>query len=58
MQTMTQWMVRAALAVAVLMAAVPMVDAATVSVTVGGRQINLVIDPDQWWTPSWRSMIQ
>ena len=47
MQTMTQWVVRAALGIAVLLASVPMSDAATVSVNVGGRQITLVIDPDQ-----------
>jgi hypothetical protein len=47
MQGIQQWVVRAALAVAVLLASMPVADAASVSVTVGGRQITLVIDPDQ-----------
>jgi hypothetical protein len=47
MQGMHQWVMRAALAAAVLLASVPVADAASVSVTVGGRQITLVIDPDQ-----------
>ena len=47
MQSMLQWLVRAALGIFVLLASMPVAEAATVSGTVGGRQITLVIDPDQ-----------
>lgn len=47
MQTMHQWAVRAALGFAVLLASMPVADAKTLSVSVGGRPITLVIDPDQ-----------
>jgi hypothetical protein len=46
MQTMHQWVVRAALGCVVMLTSMP-ADAATVSVTVGGRPITLVIDQDQ-----------
>ena len=47
MQSIHHWVVRAALAIVVVLASVPVADAKTVSVTVGGRPITLVIDPDQ-----------
>jgi hypothetical protein len=47
MQTMHQWVARAALGWVVMLASMPVADAATISVTVGGRPITLVIDPDQ-----------
>lgn len=47
MQIMHQWVVRAALGCVVMLASMPLADAGTVSVTVGGRPITLVIDPDQ-----------
>ncbi len=47
MRSIEKWVVRAAVAIVVVLASMPLADAATVSVTVGGRPITLVIDPDQ-----------
>ena len=47
MRIMHHWLVRALVGCVMLLASMPVADAATVSVTVGGRAITLVIDADQ-----------
>lgn len=47
MQSMRQWVVTGALSLVVVLSSMPAADARNVSVSIGGRQITLVIDPDQ-----------